>query len=66
MITRNAALIAGRIFLAARGGSAREALDVIARNVDPQDLGTLRAAVASLANASAPAVRDAAAWALDQ
>ena len=66
MIKRNAALIAGRILRAARGNQARESLDLIATEVDPQDLPALRAAVESLLDAQTPTVRDAAAWALAQ
>jgi epoxyqueuosine reductase len=66
MIRRNAAPIAGRIFRVARGGSSRESLDLIAREVDPQDLPLLRAAVEPLLDAPTSSVRDAAAWALTQ
>jgi epoxyqueuosine reductase len=66
MIKRNAALIAGRIFWAARGEPWRESLDLIAREVDAQDRRALRAAVETLLDAPTPTVREAAAWALAQ
>jgi len=61
---RNAILVGARILRVATGVPQQEALDTIAAQVDPVDLPDLRAAIQTHLTAPAPAIREAAQYAL--